>query len=326
MLLNAQKIRTTRRAILQGAGLAALGVAFASRTWAQPTPSAPPPGSIDSHVHVFDGDRFPFAENRSYTPGPATVSDLRAFLGELGIDRTVLVQPSVYGTDNSALLDALEQLGPDMARAIAVVDPETVTDEELQALRDAGVVGARINLAVSGEDSGAAAVQAVERMTQRVAAHDMIVQINADLPLLEALEETITASPVPIVLDHFAGAKAAEGLEQPGFASLIRLLGGGKVWVKLSAPYRPSEQAPDYEDLAPVTQALVEVNPDHLVWGSDWPHTGGGRDRAERKPTDIEPFREVDDAHILALLSQWVPDEATRQKILVDNAVILFKF
>jgi predicted TIM-barrel fold metal-dependent hydrolase len=317
---------TTRRAILQGAGLATLGVVLASRTWAQSAPSAPPPGSVDCHVHVFDGDRFPFAENRSYTPGPATVSDLRAFLDEIGIDRAVLVQPSVYGTDNRALLDALGQLGPDTARAIAVVDPETVTDEELQALRDAGVVGVRINLAVAGEDSGAAAVQAVERMTSRVANHDMIVQVFADLPLLDALEETIAASPVPVVLDHFAGAKAAEGLEQPGFAALSRLLSAGHVWVKLSAPYRASERAPDYSDLQPIVQALVDGNPDRLVWASDWPHTGGGRDRANRKPTDIEPFREVDDAHILGLLSVWVPDEPTRHKILVDNAVALFKF
>jgi predicted TIM-barrel fold metal-dependent hydrolase len=285
-----------------------------------------PQGAVDCHVHVFDGERFPFAENRSYTPGPATVADLRGFLEGLGIDRTVLVQPSVYGTDNSCLLDALQQLGPETARGVAVVDPTAVTDGELDTLKAAGVVGFRINLAVQGEDRGAKAVEAVERMTARVAGQDLVVQVFADMPLIEPLEATIAGSATPIVLDHFAGAKAAEGTAQPGFAALARLLADGKVWVKLSAPYRASDQAPDYGDLQPIVAAMVEANPDRLVWASDWPHTGGGRDRANRKPTDIEPFREIDDALVLQQLAVWVPDTAIRQKILVDNAATLFRF
>jgi predicted TIM-barrel fold metal-dependent hydrolase len=315
----------SRRRFLVGVGGVGLAAWSARRTWAQVGMEVPA-GAADCHVHVFDGARFPFAAKRSYTPGPATVNDLRAHLDGLGIGRTVLVQPSVYGTDNRCLLDALRQLGPEVARAIAVVDPAVVSDQELAALTGAGVVGLRINLAVQGEDRGAAAVEAVSKATARVADHGLVVQIFADMPLLEALEETIATAPVPVVLDHFAGAKAAEGTGQPGFAALERLLADGRVWVKLSAPYRASELAPNYGDLQPIVEAMVAANPDRLVWASDWPHTGGGRDRAARKPTDIEPFREIDDAHVLRQLAVWVPDPAQRRKILVDNAATLFRF
>jgi 2-pyrone-4,6-dicarboxylate lactonase len=320
----AQTDQMNRRSFLGVAGGAGATIWMASGSWAQ-APTVPS-GAVDCHVHVFDGARFPFAEKRSYTPGPATVKDLQEHLNGLGMERVVLVQPSVYGTDNSCMLDAMQQLGPQVARAIAVVDPAAVTDEELSALKAAGVVGLRINLAVKGEDSGAMAVEAVDKLLSRVTAHDMAIQIFADMPLLEPLEQTLAASPVPIVLDHFAGAKASEGVGQPGFAVLQRLLADGKVWVKLSAPYRASEQAPDYADLAPLVKEMVSANVDHLVWASDWPHTGGGRDRANRKPTDIEPFREVDNAHVLNQLETWIPDLASQQRILVDNAVTLFRF
>ncbi len=319
------ELHTSRRAFLAGAG--ALTVAGMSGTLALAQGAAGTPvGAVDCHVHVFDGTRFPFSEKRSYTPGLATVADLRAHLDGLGIDRVVLVQPSVYGADNACLLDALGQLGPDTARAIAVVDPASVTDAELAALKEAGVVGVRVNLATQGENRGDAAVEAVVRATERVAGHGLAVQIFADMPLLDPLESTLASAPVPIILDHFAGAKAAEGTGQPGFAALERLLAAGNVWVKLSAPYRASDAAPDYDDLQPIIAAMLTANADRLVWASDWPHTGGGRDRATRKPTDIEPFREIDDAHVLAQLAVFIPDAAQRQRVLVTNPAELFGF
>lgn len=284
-----------------------------------------PGGAVDCHVHVFDGARFPFAATRSYTPGQATVADLRSMMVTLGMERTVLVQPSVYGTDNRCLLDAVRQLGPDVARGIAVVDPAVVTDAELDALSAAGVVGLRINLAVRAEDRGAAAIDAVARLTSRIAGTGLLMQIFAGMPLLEALEPILTEMPIPVVLDHFAGARAAAGSGQPGFAALMRLLGDGKVWVKLSAPYRASDQAPAYADLQPMVEAMVSANPDRLLWASDWPHTGGG-DRGDRNPAGIEPFRAVDSARFLQELTAWVPDPAIRQKVLVGNAAAVFRF
>lgn len=285
-----------------------------------------PAGATDCHCHVFDPARFPYAAERSYTPGQGILDDQGAFHASLGISRVVLVQPSVYGSDNRCLVDGLTKLGPGVARGIAVIDADTVTDGELAALRDAGVVGIRVNLEVKSEGHAAAAINAVSVAIARVAPLGFVVQLYVDLPFVEALAGTIAASPVPVVLDHFGGAQARLGLEQPGFAALLQLLGTGKAYVKLSAPYRASRDAPDYGDLAPIAQVLIRTNRDRLVWASDWPHTGGGADRAARKPGDVEPFRAVDDARNLALLSAWAGDVETYRAILVDNAVRLFRF
>ncbi|RAI44333.1 amidohydrolase family protein [Rhodoplanes roseus] len=284
-----------------------------------------PDGAVDCHVHVFD-PRRPFAAERTYTPGPATVADLTAFLRGLSLTRAVLVQPSVYGDDNRALVDALQALGPATARGVAVIDPDRVTDDGLRELARAGVTGVRVNLHTRGEDREKAAVDAVARTVRRVAPFDMAVQIYTELALVAALEETIAASPVPVVLDHFAGAQAEAGPAQPGFSAVLRLLDAGRAWVKLSAAYRAARDAPDYPSLAAIAHALIAANPDHLVWASDWPHTGGGAGRAARSPTDIEPFRTIDDAGALALLASWTHDDAVHRRILVDNPVRLFRF
>lgn len=290
------------------------------------SPSRPPPGSIDCHVHVFDEPRFPFAADRSYTPGKATTADLQAHLAKLAIDRAVLVQPSVYGTDNRCLVDALASLGKARARGVAVIDAATVKDDELSSLKQAGVSGVRVNLTVRGEERAAAAVAAVSQAVARIAPFNLVVQAYVDLALAEALEPIIAQSPVPIVLDHFAGAKAEAGISQKGFESLLRMLRSGKVWVKLSAPYRASTAGPGYTDLDPIVKAMIGANPDRLVWASDWPHTGGGAERQGRKATDIEPFREVDDVSVLSLLARWSPDEGLHKKVLVTNPERLFGF
>ncbi len=282
-----------------------------------------PAGATDCHCHIFEPANFPYAAERRYTPGQATLDDERAFHASLGTSRVVLVQPSVYGSDNRCLVDGLTKLGPSVARGIAVIDTATVTDDELAALQKAGVVGIRVNLQVKGEGRVAAAVNAVSKAMSRVAPLGFVVQIYVDLQLVSALADTINASPVPVVLDHFGGAQAGLGLDQPGFAALQQLLGTGKAYVKLSAPYRASHDAPDYGDLAPIAQALIRSNRDRLVWASDWPHTGSG---AARKPGEVEPFRAVDDNRTLALLSGWAGDADTHRRILVDNAARLFCF
>ena len=282
--------------------------------------------ATDCHVHVLDPARLPYVPDRVYTPGSATLADLRAFHARLGVTRTVLVQPSIYGTDNRCMLDALAAFGPDVARGVAVVDAATVADEELDRLKRAGVVGLRVNLNVKGEARAKAAIDVVSRTAARAAPHGLAVQIYVDLPLVEALADTIVAAPVPVVLDHFGGARAEGGVDQPGFGTLLHLLAAGNTWVKLSAPYRASSQAPDYADMATIARALVSANPRNLVWASDWPHTGGGADRQGRKPTDIEPFRQVDDPRTMALLPAWTGSPDLERAILTDNAARLFRF
>lgn len=331
MQLGISRAELSRRrfvAVATAVGTSGSGVFDAVADEGQPSagrgqPSYPA-GAIDCHVHVLDPAHFPYVADRSYSPGPATLADLHAFHARLGVTRTVLVQPSVYGADNRCMLAALADLGPAVARGVAVVDAATVTDDELRALQRAGVVGLRVNLTVKSEERARAAVDAVSRTIARAAVYGFAVQVYVDLPLVAALADTIAASPVPVVLDHFGGARANGGLTQPGFDVLRRLLASGHVWVKLSAPYRVSTA--HYLDVEPIARALVGANPDRLVWASDWPHTGGGAERRERKVSDVEPFRVVDDDRDLALLARWTGDLDTRNRVLVDNAARLFRF
>lgn len=287
---------------------------------------AAPPGACDCHVHVFDPDRFPYDRARTYTPGPARVEDLRRYLGGLGLERVVLVQPSVYGTDNACLVAALAALGPRTARGVAVVDPHAATEDELSRLYDAGVRGLRVNLESRGERSPEAARTAIAAVAKRAAGHGFAVQVYADLALVAGLADDLSRLPAPLVLDHFGGARAEQGAEGRGLRALTDLLAAGNTWVKLSGVYRVSRRGAPYEDVRPLAEALIAANPDRVVWASDWPHTGGGRERASRGPGEIEPFQHIDDAHVLGLLATWAGGPELHRRILVANAARLFGF
>lgn len=287
-----------------------------------------PPGACDCHVHVFD-PQFPYSPRRSYTPGPALVDDLLAFEERIGMSRFVVVQPSPYGSDNAALLDALGRLGG-RARGVAVIDPEHTPESELDALARAGVRSIRVNLEAAGNRDPASAARALAAASKRIAGRDWSIQVYAGLHVLAELKDEIAGLPVSLVADHFAGVRAEGGVDQPGFATLLELLRSGKVYVKLSAPYRASQREPGYEDVAGVARALIEAAPDRMVWASDWPHTGGGaigsNSRQGRSLSDIEPFRTVDVPAVLALLADWSGDEGTWRRILVDNPARLYGF
>jgi predicted TIM-barrel fold metal-dependent hydrolase len=310
--------------------LAAASIGMTQPTDASHSTSVPrvtvPNGACDCHVHVFDPARFPYASDRTYTPGVATVEDLNQFRQSLGLSRMVLVQPSVYGTDNQCLLNALSVLGPEVARGVAVIDPKTVSDVALQDLYDAGVRAVRINLESKGERSSGLALSAISATAERVAPFGMAVQIYGDLRLIADLADDIAQLRVPLILDHFGGAKAALGIEQYGFGALTELLRAGAIWIKLSGVYRASQAKPKFSDIRPVAEALIEANDGRLVWASDWPHTGGIAERAMRQPTEIEQFQPIDDAQVLDLLAEWVGDPARHHRILVDNAAELFDF
>lgn len=284
---------------------------------------AMPQGACDSHVHVFDPDRFPYAPGRAYTPGPAPVADLRAHLAGLGLARCVVVQPSVHGTDNRGLLAALDALGPQVARGVAVIDPLGVTDAELARLHAAGVRALRVNFE-SGGTGPADRLAAIRATAGRIAGSGMAVQIYADVAT--AAQAVQAVRDVPLILDHYAGFKAGVDTAGPAFATLLRALAGGNVWVKLSAPYRAGCATADCAELRPAAQAMIAAAPDRMVWASDWPHTGGGADRARRGPAEIEPFRRIDDAADLRRLAQWVGDDARLDAILSTNPAALFGF
>lgn len=305
-------------------------LAMASETQGAPSPRQAHPGNeitgprkalpalaCDCHVHVFDPARFPYAPKRSYTPGPATVTDLLCFKSILGVDRVVLVQPSVYGADNRCMVDALRKIGPARARGVAVVDLHNVSEEELDHLHANGVRSARLNLEVKGESRVDAAVEQLCAAERVLARRGWSVQLYADLPLIARLAGTMANLKIRVMLDHFAGAKVAKDPVQH-YDTLRALTGTGNVFIKLSAPYRASARAPTYDDLAGIVQALVGGDAKGLVWATDWPHTGSSGARTGDLGK-IEPFRKEKDGRTLDRLYDWVPDDALRKKIFVDN-------
>lgn len=282
-----------------------------------------PFGACDCHVHVFGtAAEFPFAAKRGYTPPPASADELLRLQRSLFLSRVVIVQPSVYGSDNACALDGLRRLG-DRARGVAVIDAATA-QEALDLMHRAGVRGIRVNLETAGETDPNAARRNLLAAVERVAPLGWHVQIYTRLSVIRELADDIARLPTPIVIDHFGGAPATGGTEQGGFSDLLALVKAGYAYVKVSAAYRSSEKAPAYEDVGPLARALIEANPDRIVWGTDWPHPhAAAPGKALREPA---PFYDIDDGLALNQLEDWAPDAAIRRKILVDNPARLYDF
>lgn len=280
-----------------------------------------PSNACDCHAHVFDPARFPYAPRRAYTPPPADVRQLAQLHRGLAVDRVVLVQPSVYGTDNACLLDALQVLGPARARGIAVLDLAAASAPQLQQLHQGGVRGVRLNLQVGG-DGLARARQQVQDARRLRTLPGWSLQVHAGLDLVVALREDLRELAVPVVLDHFAG-----GLQPGGDGLLGRLLAElqhGHLYVKLSAPYRLWAGAGPGQ-AARLAREFHAAAPDRILWGSDWPHTGGSGQRGG-DPLAVEPFRTVDNGPVLRDLLACLPDDDARQRLLVRNPAALYGF
>jgi predicted TIM-barrel fold metal-dependent hydrolase len=286
---------------------------------------AVPDGACDCHVHVFsDPQRYPFAPGRVYTPETASIAELRACLDALHMDRVVIVQPSVYGTDNRCTVDTVRELGR-RARGVAVIDANT-PDAALDDLAAAGIRGIRLNLTQAGVSDPSLALQTFTTAAERASRRKWHVQLNTALKLIAAIRPQLQASPVPVVFDHFGGATASAGVQQPGFDALIALVKSGSAYVKISgAADITSRRAPDYADVSPLARALVGANPERILWGSNWPHPDSARVPG-RKNTDIAPLMQTDDGRVLNLLPEWVPEPAIRHAILVENPARLYGF
>jgi predicted TIM-barrel fold metal-dependent hydrolase len=279
-----------------------------------------PPGACDCHTHIFGPvEKFSFSGKRLYTPGDASIGDLEALHRALHIDRVVIVHPSPYGSDNSCTVDAVRKLG-NRARGVAVIDDST-SSRELADMHATGIRGVRVNLETYGESDPAVAGRQLVQAAERVAPLGWHVQTFTNLSILTALHDTILKLPTTLVVDHFGRPNAPLGIDQPGFEQLLALLRSGKIYVKISAPYRISNE-PHYPDAAPIARAMIDANPDRVVWGTDWPHPSGGR----RDPAVIEPFRPEDNGEALNRLAGWTKNRNELQKILVDNPALLYQF
>jgi len=283
-----------------------------------------PAGACDCHTHIFgDSRRFSFTPSRAYTPETASIEEMRALHRTLHTDRVVIVQPSVYGTDNACTLDAIRQLGSD-ARGVAVIDDKT-PDAALDKMARGGIRGIRVNLEAAGLTDPAAGRRRLQAAIQRVKSRTWHVQVYTRLSVIKGLEDQVLASPIPIVFDHFGGAEASLGVRQPGFDALLNLVRTGHAYVKVSGAYRSSTQLPDYADVAPLAKALIAANPQQVLWGTDWPHPDSSPVPG-RKPTDVAPLLPIDDGRVFNQLATWAPDATERRMILVDNPARLYGF
>lgn len=318
----------SRRQILTMAPLVAAAGLRRSRVMqkgaAQPSTAitfAVPDGACDCHTHVFgDPRRFPFTPNRTYTPESASVDEMRKLHRALHTTRVVIVQPSVYGTDNRCTLDGIKQLG-NTARGIAVIDDGT-PDAVLDEMEHGGIRGIRINLATAGQTDPDLGRRRFETALKRIGKRKWHVQMYTQLSVIEAMRKDLAASSVPVVFDHFGGAQASAGASQRGFDVLLDLVRSGRAYVKVSAPYRGSSAAPDFADMGPLAKALIAANVRRILWGTDWPHPDTTPGRA---PTEISPLRQIDDGRLFNQFASWTSD-SERRTILVDNPRELYVF
>ena len=274
----------------------------------------PPPGACDCHAHVFGGPgEYALDAGRNEDPAPGTLEDYvaryRLMHAALGIERGVLVTSNAYGNDNASTTDALSALGVERYRGIALVGAD-VRRETLEELHHLGFRGVRINTVTRGEmtldDAAAMAGTLAE-----IGLHLQIYFRGADA--LPALAPAIAALPVPVVIDHLAlMADAAAQAGEPG-QSLIRLLGAGRIWIKLSGAYRLSNDPPHYPETASWVRTLVAANPEQVIWGTDWPHV---------RHTGTMP----NDGDLLNKLWLDTGDDDTYRRILVDNPTRLYGF
>jgi hypothetical protein len=282
-------------------------------------PLALPPGACDSHLHVFGPyETFPLAAERSYEPPYAPFERLIGMLDAHRLDRAVLVQPSAYGADHSALLDALRR-APQRLRGIAVLQPQdaqALSDGALDAMHAAGVRGLRFTDASAAAFKGNVGIEALPALAARMRQRGWHAQVWMGCrALLEAMP-LLQAAQLPVVVDHMGRFDAQAGSNGADFVELCAALadGGaqGWLWVKLSV-CRATPDFPDHAQARPFHDALVRANADRVLWASDWPHI-----RMAEKTPDV--------GHLLHLLSQWLDDAALQQRILVDNPALLYGF
>lgn len=281
-----------------------------------PSPRKPriavPPRACDCHAHVFGpGDTYPFIPHGLYTPADALGHEYRHMLDALGVERGVLVQPSIYGTDNQAMLDTMAK-DPERLRGIAVL-PFNVADTEIERLNGLGVRGIRCNIVDLKFNKGVLALDELRGLAERIRDYGWHVEFLMHVNEFPSLEEQLRDFPVDVVFGHLGYVPTGEGLETAGFRGLLRLMEAGKAWVKLTAPYRLTLSAMPYPDTAAFARKLVETAPERLLWGSDWPHT-------------YIKTAMPNDGDLMDLFGEWVANEATRRRILVDNPERLYGF
>jgi len=272
-----------------------------------------PKGAIDTHVHVFAAG-YKLSPDRGYNPPQSTLADLKHLHATLRLDRVVFTQPSVYGVDNSAILDGMAALNAESAnraRAVAAITMD-IRDDELEALDARGVRGVRLNTDNAG--GMPIAMGAIPDLAARIAPLRWHIEFLFPGKDIIALMPTLAAVRAPISIAHFAYQPATAGVSAPGFKALIELMRRGNTWMKISGANRVSAtDLPPYDDVKPMTQALIEAAPDRIMWGTDWPHPN-------------KYLVNPNDGDLVDAFGDWVTDEAMRRRIMVENPAGFYRF
>ena len=272
------------------------------------TPRLPtPPGACDTHMHIYEPG-YALRAEAAHASQPSTLNHYREVRKKLGLTRTVIVQPSGYGTDNTCTLEAMAKLG-DAARGVAIVDPEA-PDAEIERLTKLGIRGIRYHMrgvVVLGWDT-------LPRMAARVAPFGWHVQLQCESKEIGEHQAILSRLPCDLVIDHMGRFDAATPETDRDWRTMMDLLSSGRCWVKLSGPYYGSKSGPPlYEDKARFAKALIKAAPERTVWATNWPH-----------PSYRKNF--PDEGKLLDLVAEWTQDEALRLRILVTNPAKLYGF
>jgi len=305
-----------RRRFLQMAGAGAVAAAVpalsgaAEELWSSgsnPLTFNLPAGAVDCHMHIYD-DRFPSAPGTTLRPPNASIEQYRKVQARLGVQRNVVVTPSTYGTDNRCTLDALKRFGPN-ARGVAVV-ATSVTDAQLAEMHAAGVRAIRFNLSYPG----ATTVDMLAPLASRIGALGWHIELVVQGAKLPALEPHLLALTCPLVIDHIAHVPQPGGMQSDAMRTAQRLVDKGSTWITLSGPYVDTKTgAPAYADVEPVAKAFINMAPERMLWGTDWPH-----------PT--EKTHKPDDAVLVDTIAVWIGRADWQQMIFVANPVKLYGF
>ena len=272
-----------------------------------------PKGSIDTHVHIFES-HFPLFEGRGYNPPNSTLEDLIHLHTTLGVDRVVFTQPSVYGVDNSAILKGMNVLNEKVAnkaRGVCAIKMDA-SEASLQELHDQGIRGVRLNL----DNKGGMPLELTEisKLEDKIKGFGWHLEYLFPGKDIVELEPVLSNASVPVSIGHFAYQPATSGINADGFKTLLRLLKDGNTWIKISGANRVSEtDLPPYDDVLPMARALVEANPDNVMWGTDWPHPN----KYEVNPNDGD---------LVNWFGEWITDDAMRARIMVDNSEAFYDF
>ena len=279
-----------------------------------PNPRRPdytlPPGSCDTHFHIFGPpERFPYGPTKVYIAPAAPLEHFLNLMAVLGVARGVVVQPNAHGFDNAVTLDAVAR-SEGRFRGVVKAD-DSFSEDDFQRLHEGGIRGVRFNLIPT--NAGRVDIPMFEAVIERIRPLGWSATFHCMPPELLATADWLRRLEVPTVIDHFGRVPFADGVGQPAFQALLGLARADHIWVKISCAERLTSVGAPYHDAVPFARALVDIAPERLLWGTDWPHT-----------QRFEPGLQPDDGDLVDLIPKMIPDQETRRMILVDNPTRLF--